>query len=66
MPAERTPYGVVLLEMMDDLNAVIDAVAGYRRRAEEAGFSPTAAEHMALQYHHVMMHAVLTGTHRAR
>ena len=37
--------------ILDGQRLIVEAVSGYRARLEEAGFSPTAAELMAVQYH---------------
>jgi hypothetical protein len=45
-----------MAQVADGLTAIIEVASGHRRRAEEAGFSPTAAEQMALQAHHALLH----------
>lgn len=38
--------------------AVLDLVIGYRRQCEERGFSPTAAEMMAMEYHRALLQQI--------
>ena len=43
------------LAMADTMTSLIEACAGYKAKCEAAGFSPTAAEHMALEYHNMLI-----------
>ena len=40
-----------LADLMDGIAGVAEAVAGFRAQMEAAGFSPTAAEMMAVDFH---------------
>lgn len=49
------------LDAMDDMVAL---VRGYQAKLEAAGFSPTAAEMMAIQWHQMLMaSATATANH---
>lgn len=43
------------------LAPIDEATIGYRKQLEEAGWSPTAAEHMALEFHRMLMSSVNGG-----
>jgi hypothetical protein len=47
-----------LLEMSDNMAALLDAIDGYRKQLEERGYSPTASEQMAIEYHRHLLAAV--------
>jgi hypothetical protein len=47
----------ILLRMMDDVRAFGETVKGYREQLEQLGFSPTAAEAMAVHLHHELVTA---------
>jgi len=40
-----------LVNMSQLIGPMLEASCGYRQQAEAAGFSPTAAEEMAVRYH---------------
>lgn len=41
--------------MMDSMDQVLEVVNGYRAKLEAAGYSPTAAEVMAMDFHRLIM-----------
>lgn len=43
-----------LADMAENFDQIIEATAGYRARCEAAGFSPTAAEQLALDFHRLL------------
>lgn len=52
----------LLMEVTDSMVAVLEAVTGYRAQCEAKGFSPTAAEAMAMDLHRSLMIAGLDPT----
>lgn len=44
-------------EAMDGLDQVVELLVGFRERLLANGFSPTAAEQMAIQFHAGMLFA---------
>lgn len=51
LPPAEQPLAFHLAAANEQLQAVIEAVAGHRASLEAAGFSPTMAEQMAAQYY---------------
>lgn len=62
-PAKVTAMAGALAQMSELMTTVIEATTGYRARCEAAGFSPAAAEAMAVEYHRSVMGII---THQAR
>lgn len=55
---EHTPgflLGIAMMAMMENVKQIPSAMASYKKACEEAGFSPEAAEHMAVDYHAMLM-----------
>lgn len=52
------------MEAMENMKALLDAIDGYRAECERRGYSPTVAEAMALQYHQMML-AAMVANHQA-
>lgn len=50
-----------LIEIGERMAQVVEATEGYRKQCEERGFSPTAAEQMALSYHHLLLARIVAG-----
>lgn len=50
--------------MREMLAPIDEATAGYRKQLEAAGWSPTAAETMALQFHALLMAQLITGSRK--
>lgn len=48
-------FAAALLQVGELLTTVLQATEGYRKQCEERGFSPTAAEQMALAYHDLLV-----------
>lgn len=44
-----------MAKVSDLMAPALEAVVGYRAQCEAAGFSPTVAEFMALQYHAALL-----------
>ena len=40
-----------MIAMVETLSALVSATASYRAKLEESGFSPTASEVMAMDFH---------------
>ena len=53
-----------LLKMSEVLAPVMEAVDGYRAEAERRGYSPTAAEAMALEFHGLVLAQMMSGVCR--
>lgn len=51
---------VIWMQVVENQGAMLAAVAGYRGQCEEAGFSPSAAEQMAVDFHSALLHMVWT------
>lgn len=47
MTSESDPF----MEVLDALKRILELVTGYRAECEAKGFSPTAAELMAVEFH---------------
>lgn len=47
--------GDSLMEAMEKITQVIEMTSGYRSKCEAAGFSPSASEQMALDFHHYVL-----------
>ena len=47
-----------LLQLNEIMSQVVEAAAGYRTQLETAGFSPVAAEEMAIEYHSQLIQLV--------
>ena len=56
-------FATAIAQMRDILAPIDEAVLGYRKQLEEEGWSPTAAETMALEFHRMLM-ANATGGQR--
>lgn len=52
---EPPDYPDVVMTAMETITQVVDMTAGYRARCEAAGFSPSAAENMAMDFHQYIM-----------
>jgi hypothetical protein len=48
--------------MSEILLTALEASTGYRRQCEEAGFSPTAAELMAIDFHKTLLQMIIHST----
>ena len=48
---DNTKVTEALANIVDIYSGVAEATAGYRARLEQLGFSPTAAESMAADFH---------------
>ncbi len=53
-----------ILQAVDAYTHLIELVAGYRARCEQQGFSQTAAEAMAVDYHRVLWGGYVAGLPR--
>ena len=63
MSDPKPPIDVAALAVVaDGLTAIIEICAGHRQKCEQAGFSPTAAEHMAVTVHTEMLTNLFTHT----
>ena len=51
-------FAEALMQMAEQVTAVIDAVKGYQEKLLAAGFNETAAEMMAVQYHAMIMESL--------
>ena len=49
------PKGGAWLDLAEAFAPVIEATAGHRAQLEAAGFSPTAAELMSIDFHRSLM-----------
>lgn len=49
-----------IMSVMANLTSLIDAAAGYRQTAVTHGFTPEAAEHMAVDLHERMLGMVFS------
>ena len=47
--------GLALMQLMESVRSIPDAMSSYRESCMEAGFSETAAEQMAVQLHGSLM-----------
>jgi hypothetical protein len=61
MTADDAKTAAGLLDLSEQIKPIIELVAGYRKQCEVAGFSPTAAEAMAVQYNALILVKVLGG-----
>ena len=61
MSGSKQGMSEALLLVADMMEGVIAATAGYRAQLETAGFSPTAAEAMAMSYHEALLSAAFSG-----
>ena len=50
-----------MLGLLDQLGPMLDAVDGYRAQCLQRGYSPTAAEAMAVQLHSELLHSAFSG-----
>lgn len=50
-----TPEPDPFMEALDQAKRILELVAGYRAECEAQGFSPTAAEMMAMEFHRMLM-----------
>lgn len=50
-----------LLVLSESMNAILDAVDGYRAQMTERGYSPTVAEAAALDFHSHLLASVFKG-----
>lgn len=46
-----------LAALQDGMSEILDAVSAYRAACEQRGFSPTAAEAMAIEFHKALINA---------
>lgn len=53
--------GLALMQLMESLRSIPDAVSSYRESCMEAGFSEAAAEQMAVQLHGSLMVGIARG-----
>lgn len=60
-PTQSELVSRALLELGESVAQVQEAVVGYRAQCEARGFSPTAAEAMALEYHSELMRLLFAG-----
>jgi hypothetical protein len=44
-----------LVGLTQSIGPMLEAAAGYRQQCEQAGFSPAAAEQMAVEYHRTLL-----------
>ena len=54
----------IWLDLADQIGRLAEMAAGYREQCEAAGFSPTAAEQMAVQLHQQLIVGALGGVGR--
>lgn len=54
-------YAQGLVSMAETLRPLLDAVDGHRNEALARGYSPTAAEQMALVYHQLLIAQLVAG-----
>jgi len=52
------------MEMLEVTSQFVEAAAGHRKVCEDAGFSPTAAEQMAVEFYRVLMSMSTAGVQR--
>ncbi len=58
---DRTNFISSTAELVDAICIpVLEAMTGYRNQCEALGFSPTAAEQMAVSMHTLMLHVMMT------
>lgn len=53
--------GLALMQLMESLRSIPDAVSSYRESCMETGFSEAAAEQMAVQLHCSLMVGIARG-----
>jgi hypothetical protein len=53
--AKTTAMAEAFITIQETMATIAAACAGYRAQLEAAGFSPTAAEMMAMKYHDVLI-----------
>ena len=58
--AHQIAQGVA--QLRECMAPIDEAVTGYRQQLQEAGWSPTAAEQMAVEFHRMLMIQVGRGT----
>jgi hypothetical protein len=58
---DAATFSASLLSITEMMSIVADQVQGYRAGLEALGFSPTAAEVMAIEFHRTMLALVLPG-----
>lgn len=61
MSSADAGMSAALLEVMGMVGQVTEAVDGYRAQCVEHGYSPTAAEAMAMDLHRELIRAVFSG-----
>lgn len=54
-PEDVAAFGAQLHALGEVLSLIVESVAGYRAKLEAAGFSPTAAERGAIDYHRELL-----------
>lgn len=52
---EKPDPAEALMAALENVTALVDAVAGYKAKAVDAGFSESAAEMMAVAFHGALM-----------
>jgi hypothetical protein len=60
-PDLKQQMAAALLEMSDLVKPVSEAVDGYKADLERRGYSPTAAEAMAMEFHRYLFAQMLSG-----
>ena len=60
------PMVDAMLELAEMMAPMGDAVDGYRADLERRGYSPTAAESMAMEFHHYLMAQLIAGIKGAK
>jgi hypothetical protein len=63
MTTPQTP-AESMMAVQEAMVPIIAAVAGHRAQLEAAGFSPTAAEHMAVDFHRSLLATAFSGATR--
>ena len=63
-PFDHTKAAEQSMEMPSALGGLLDAVDGYRAQCTERGYSPTAAEQMAMELHSHLLRSALGGPSR--
>jgi len=63
-PFDQSQFAAQAMELLAALGGILDTVDGYRAQCAERGYSPTAAEQMAMELHSHLLRSALGGTSR--
>jgi hypothetical protein len=58
----ESEFAETIASLMDGISPIREAVIGYRKQCEDAGFSPTMAEGMAGELHSGLMRMLFRQT----